>query len=241
MFKLGILELVTGACVGHRQFDSRQEKEVLDAQKIREPRRRSTTCFLSLPGSWYDVVGSQQQKSAVLTSHTLCPLNNAAVIELRRGRGCQLGELHKSAPLCASSHTWLARRPGKICVHPVIPLKPNMLSRQDRCIDKATVFLPSNGCLSLGGLRTGTRTMRHSIAPRIWLPRLVIPWSLALQIRRPFSVSSSYIPRYGVRTAPAVDVSMASYRADGACLQGDDGVDLSPSLSPTDRCLAIAT
>lgn len=48
--------------------------------------------------------GSQQQKSAVATSHTLYPLNNAAVIELRRGY--QLGELHKSAPLCASSHAW---------------------------------------------------------------------------------------------------------------------------------------
>lgn len=73
--------------------------------KIREPRRKSiTTYFLSLPGSWYDVVGSQQQKSAVPTSHTLYPLNNAAVIELRRGY--QLGELHKSAPLCASSHAW---------------------------------------------------------------------------------------------------------------------------------------
>lgn len=52
--------------------------------------------------------GGQQQKSAVATSHTLYPLNNAAVIELRRRRGYQLGELHKSAPLYlgryASSH-----------------------------------------------------------------------------------------------------------------------------------------
>lgn len=48
--------------------------------------------------------GSQQQKSAVATSHTLYPLNNAAVIELRRRRGYQMGELHKSAPLYASSH-----------------------------------------------------------------------------------------------------------------------------------------
>lgn len=86
------------------------------------------------------MVGSQQRKSAVLTSHTLYPLNNAAVIELRRRRGCQLGELHKSAPLCASSQAWLARRPGKICVHSVIPLKPKMLSRQDKRIDKAAVF-----------------------------------------------------------------------------------------------------
>lgn len=37
---------------------------------------------------------------------------------------------------------------------------------------------------------------------------------------------------YRIRTALAVDVRMASYRAGGTFLQGDDGVD---------RCLAIAT
>jgi hypothetical protein len=78
--------------------------------------------------------------------------------------------------------------------------------------------------------------MRHPIVLRIWLPRLVIslPRSPLIAIRRPFYVFSCSRP-YRVRTAPAVGVSMASYRADGAILQADEGVDLGPSLSPKTR------
>jgi hypothetical protein len=42
--------------------------------------------------------GGQQQKSAVATSHTLYPLNNAAVIELRRRRGLSTGRASQKCP-----------------------------------------------------------------------------------------------------------------------------------------------
>jgi hypothetical protein len=74
--------------------------------------------------------------------------------------------------------------------------------------------------------------MRQSIALRIWLPRLVSNSIASASLGDCNQASILSILKLRARTGPAVDVSMASYRADGAFLQGDDGVDLSPSPPP---------